>query len=206
MDRANERGAAGVRLVQAAFHNRSFSLYASLGFDVREPLAFMQGRITERHIPGCAVRPATPADAAACNALSQRLHGFDRGAELAAAIVQGTARVVERGKRITGYTTALAFFRPFHGGDQRGPSGAHRVGRILYRGGNPRAITQQRSVALVPGKRPARCPAHDAHEHRTVQRSGGRVAAVHNVLTQAIACRTDLPVSTTFNVVIESLH
>ncbi len=110
MDRANERGAAGVRLVQAAFHNRSFSLYASLGFDVREPLACMQGRTTERHIPGCAVRPATPADAAACNALSQRLHGFDRGAELAAAIVQGTARVVERGERITGYTTALAFF------------------------------------------------------------------------------------------------
>ena len=103
MDRANERGAAGVRLVQAAFHNRSFSLYASLGFDIREPLACMQGRTRERSIPGCAVRPATPADAGACNALSQRLHGFGRGAELAAAIAQGTARVVERGGRLTGY-------------------------------------------------------------------------------------------------------
>src|ERR1700680_1232878 len=39
MDRANERGAAGVRLVQAAFHNRSLSLYASLGFDIRELLS-----------------------------------------------------------------------------------------------------------------------------------------------------------------------
>ena len=110
MDRANERSAAGVRLVQAAFHNRSFSLYASLGFDVREPLACMQGRTSERSLTGCTVRPATPADAGACNALSQRLHGFDRGAELAQAIAQGTARVVERGGRITGYTTALAFF------------------------------------------------------------------------------------------------
>ena len=110
MDRANERSAAGVRLVQAAFHNRSFSLYASLGFDVREPLACMQGRTSERSLTGCTVRPATPADAGACNALSQRLHGFDRGTELTQAIAQGTARVVERGGRITGYTTALAFF------------------------------------------------------------------------------------------------
>jgi predicted N-acetyltransferase YhbS len=33
MDRANGRHAAGMRLVQAAFHNRSLSLYTSLGFD-----------------------------------------------------------------------------------------------------------------------------------------------------------------------------
>ncbi|HWZ52329.1 MAG TPA: GNAT family N-acetyltransferase [Granulicella sp.] len=110
MDRARERGAAGVRLVQAAFHNRSLSLYSSLGFDLREPLTCMQGRTLERAIPGCMVRPARPADADACNALSGRVHGFDRGAELAQAIERGTARVVERGGRITGYTTNLAFF------------------------------------------------------------------------------------------------
>ena len=43
MERATERGAAGMRLVQAAFHNRSLSLYTSLGFDVREPLSCMAG-------------------------------------------------------------------------------------------------------------------------------------------------------------------
>jgi GNAT superfamily N-acetyltransferase len=110
MDRANERGAAGVRLVQAAFHNRSLSLYASLGFDIREPLACMQGRTLERSIPGCEVRPAKPDDENSCNALSRRVHGFERGVELAQAIEQGTARVVERGGRVTGYTTHLAFF------------------------------------------------------------------------------------------------
>jgi len=110
MDRANERGAAGIRLVQASFHNRSLSLYTSLGFDIREPLSCLQGRTLERSIPGCVVRPANPADEDACNALSRRVHGFDRGAELAQAIEQGTARVVERGGRITGYTTHLAFF------------------------------------------------------------------------------------------------
>jgi GNAT superfamily N-acetyltransferase len=109
MDRANERSASGVRLVQAAFHNRSLSLYTSLGFDIREPLSCMQGQTLERSVPGCAVRPARPDDVSACNALSQRVHGFDRGVDLAQAIEQGTARVVERAGRVTGYTTHLAF-------------------------------------------------------------------------------------------------
>jgi len=110
MDRANQRGAAGIRLTQAGFHNRSLSLYALLGFDVQEPLSCMQGRTQETRLPGCTVRSAKPDDADACNTLSRRVHGFDRGAELAQAIEQGTARVVERGDRITGYTTHLAFF------------------------------------------------------------------------------------------------
>ena len=38
LEHSRQRGAAGVRLVQAAFHNRSLSLYASLGFDVCEPI------------------------------------------------------------------------------------------------------------------------------------------------------------------------
>ena len=110
IDRANRRGAPGIRLVQAAFHNRSLSLYASLGFAIREPLSCMQGRTREKGIPGCVVRPAKLDDADACNALSRRVHGFDRGVELAQAIERGTARVVERGARVTGYTTHLALF------------------------------------------------------------------------------------------------
>lgn len=110
LDRAGETGAAGVRLVQAAFHNRSLSLYTSLGFDVREPLACLQGKTTERTIAGCAVRMAAATDLGACNALSRRVHGFERGADLAQAIERGTARVVESGGRVTGYATALAFY------------------------------------------------------------------------------------------------
>jgi GNAT superfamily N-acetyltransferase len=110
MDRANERHAAGIRLVQAAFHNRSLSLYAGLGFDIREPLSCLQGRPLQRNVPGCMVRPAQSTDLDACNALSRRVHGFDRGTELAQAIEQNTATVVERSDRITGYATDLAFF------------------------------------------------------------------------------------------------
>ncbi len=110
LDRARAQGAAGVRLVQAAFHNRSLSLYASLGFVVREPLSCMQGRTREREMAGCKVRTAHANDLDPCNSLARRVHGFDRGKELAEAIAQGAAQVVERGARITGYTTGLGFF------------------------------------------------------------------------------------------------
>jgi predicted N-acetyltransferase YhbS len=110
MDRARDRGASGARLVQAAFHNRSFSLYTSFGFDVREPLSCLQGQTRERSVPGCEVRPATPADEDACNGISRSVHGFDRAIELAQAVSDGTAQVVERGGRVTGYTTHLGFF------------------------------------------------------------------------------------------------
>lgn len=110
MDRAAKRGAPGIRLVQAAFHNRSLSLYASLGFDVMEPLSCMQGRTSTRSIPACAVRPAQPSDLDACNALAYRVHGFNRGTELAQAIQQGTAKVVEREGRISAFASDLALF------------------------------------------------------------------------------------------------
>ncbi len=110
LERSSERGAAGVRLVQAAFHNRSLSLYASLGFDIREPLSCMQGRTIERSVPGCTVRAAQMADLGACNTLARQVHGFDRDQDLAEAVQQGTALVVERGGRITGYASSLAFF------------------------------------------------------------------------------------------------
>jgi predicted N-acetyltransferase YhbS len=110
LDRAREQHATGVRLVQAAFHNRSLSLYASLGFEVREPLVVLQGRTRERSVAGCTVRPAASEDMATCNALSHRIHGFDRGADLAYSTQQGTALVVEREGRVVGYSTGLAFF------------------------------------------------------------------------------------------------
>lgn len=110
MDRSAQKGAAGIRLVQAAFHNRSLSLYTSLGFDIREPLSCMQGRTKQRSVAGCTVRKAESADLESCNALSHRVHGFDRGVDLSHAIQQGTAKVTERGGKITAYATDLAFF------------------------------------------------------------------------------------------------
>jgi predicted N-acetyltransferase YhbS len=110
LDRARENSLPGVRLVQAAFHNRSLSLYSSLGFDVREPLSVMQGTPLRTTMEGCSVRAARPEDLEACNQLCRRVHGHDRGGELADAVSRGTAVLVERSGRITGYATVIAFF------------------------------------------------------------------------------------------------
>ena len=110
LDRATVSRAAGVRLVQAAFHNRSLSLYASLGFDIREPLSCMQGRTVQRTVAGCTVRPAQSTDLDASKTLAIQVHGFDRGQELAEGIEHGTAVLVERGGRITGYSSLLGSF------------------------------------------------------------------------------------------------
>ena len=110
MDRASERSFPGVRLVQAAFHTRSLSLYTTLGFDAREPLAVMQGPAIQKELGGCFVRPAGTEDLDACNRVSLKVHGHHRGGDLADSIAQGTATVVERHGRITAYCSNLAFF------------------------------------------------------------------------------------------------
>ncbi len=107
---AQQRGAAGVRLVQAAYHARSLSLYAKLGYAVREPLACMQGRARGAVPAGCTIRPARTGDLAECNRLAARVLHHPRGGALADGIAQGTAKVVERDGRITGYASAIAFF------------------------------------------------------------------------------------------------
>jgi len=104
------RNFAGVRLIQAGFHTRSLSLYAKLGYDVREPLACMQGKALAVSFEGHAVRRATEADLNDCNQLCHQVHGHDRGGELKDTITQGSATVVEHDGRITGYATVVGFF------------------------------------------------------------------------------------------------
>lgn len=110
LDRAHERKSPGVRLLQAAFHNRSLSLYTKLGFDAREPISIMQGPPVKRTLEGCAVRPASEADLEPASRLCERVHGHNRAGELNDAIVGRTAFVVERHGRITGYASAFGFF------------------------------------------------------------------------------------------------
>jgi GNAT superfamily N-acetyltransferase len=110
LQRSLERKFTGVRLLQAAFHNRSLSLYTKLGFDTREPISTMTGPPIRKTMDGFHVRPALKSDLEACNRVSRKIHGHDRSGELADAIEQGMAKVVERTGRITGYTSSMAFF------------------------------------------------------------------------------------------------
>src|SRR5208282_6649959 len=110
LDRASERHAAGVRLLQSAFHNRSLCLYTKLGFETRETVSKMNGAPLGLKFPGYDVRPARATDLATCNALWQRDHWHHRGGELDDAITAGTACVVEHLGKITAYATGVAFF------------------------------------------------------------------------------------------------
>ena len=110
MARAGNRGFVGTRLVQSAYHNRSLALYSKLGFDAREALSAFQGPPIGKKLAGHSVRAAAPDDVQACDALCRAVHGHDRSAELSEAITQGTATVVERHDRITGYATVVGFF------------------------------------------------------------------------------------------------
>jgi predicted N-acetyltransferase YhbS len=109
LDRAKEIGAEGVRLVQAGYHMRSLALYTKLGFAPREPLACLSGASPRFSTPGYAVRAASEADVAACNAVCVAVHGHDRGIELGDAIRAGSATLVERDGRVTGYATRIGF-------------------------------------------------------------------------------------------------
>ena len=110
MERAAARRFPGVRLVQSAYHCRSLSLYIKLGFNSREPLSVFQSAPLKLSIPGYAVRPARENDLEECARLCVRVHGHNRTGELREALRPRHAAVVERAGRISGYTSAIAFF------------------------------------------------------------------------------------------------
>jgi predicted N-acetyltransferase YhbS len=105
---ASNRGAVGVRLMQACINTSSFALYTKLGFVARMTAAAMEGPPINVAVTGTSVRKAVPADLTACNEVCFRVHGHDRSGEVGEAIADGTVVVVERQDRITGYTTKMA--------------------------------------------------------------------------------------------------
>jgi predicted N-acetyltransferase YhbS len=104
---ATARGLAGMRLTQASFHNRSLSLYAKLGFVVREPLAVMHGPGLGITPHGYSVRSMVESDIDAASRLCVLVHGLERSSEVAAAVGRGSAQCVERNGRLTGYVTTF---------------------------------------------------------------------------------------------------
>jgi predicted N-acetyltransferase YhbS len=102
------RGAAGVRLVQDSFNTASLSLYASLGFEVREPMALVEGTIGGAIPAGFEVRPMRDEDLGAVAELCRRAHGFERNGELKGLAPALSPLVALRGGRVTAYTSAPA--------------------------------------------------------------------------------------------------
>jgi ribosomal protein S18 acetylase RimI-like enzyme len=91
-----------VRLFQDSFNVASLSLYASLGFDVKETAAFMQAAPAAD--PDARVRPLAETDLPSIEELSKRIYKNSRRNEVAAAAPYGFAAFVrEQQGRVTGY-------------------------------------------------------------------------------------------------------
>ncbi|MEQ8357825.1 MAG: GNAT family N-acetyltransferase [Kiloniellaceae bacterium] len=117
MQEVIERAGAksGVRLLQDAFNMRSYGLYASLGFEVREPVLVMTGRPAGKPAPGGRVRVLTLTDLDSCAELSRRVLGVSRRQDLVDALGNLSPLVAERDGSITGYMTAPTFWIANHG-------------------------------------------------------------------------------------------
>jgi GNAT superfamily N-acetyltransferase len=102
IDYARRHNIEQVRLMQDAFNVASLSLYASLGFDVKEPVAFMQAAPLAE--ADNSVRPITDPDLPAIEELSERIYKNSRRNEVAAAAPYGFAALLrERQGCVTGY-------------------------------------------------------------------------------------------------------
>ena len=113
LDRA--AGVRGVRPVQEAFNMRSLALYAALGFETREPLVVLIGKLLCARLPGWEVRPLQQEDLAACAKLYERVHGHPRANELRDALARGLAWVALREGRVVAYTAVPTVWLANHG-------------------------------------------------------------------------------------------
>jgi GNAT superfamily N-acetyltransferase len=119
MEAVIERGAGarGIRLLQDAFNTGSLALYASLGFEVKEPVVVIGGRPRTTARPHAEVRPMEHDDLEACEALHRKVHGFERTAELRDALASPVLApvVAVRAGRIVAYAAGVTFFAAAHG-------------------------------------------------------------------------------------------
>lgn len=106
-----------IRLLQDSFNVGSLALYASLGFEVREPCAMMSGAPRSGPFAGVEVRPLEERDLEECEALCLRVHGFERTNELRDALQVPILSpcVGVRDGRITAYATTLTFWPAAYG-------------------------------------------------------------------------------------------
>jgi predicted N-acetyltransferase YhbS len=138
-------GALGIRLLQDAFNTGSLSLYASLGFDVAEPVALMSGRPRGDGVDGTEVRPLKPSDLAAAEELHVRVHGFERTRELqdALAVPAFSPTAAIRDGRLVAYAATLTFFPAAHAVAETGDDMAALIAGTL-------GVTDEPGSFLLP--------------------------------------------------------
>jgi GNAT superfamily N-acetyltransferase len=165
LDYARQHGFERVRLLQDSFNTTSLSLYASLGFDVREPIGIMTAPPAAG--PDATVRPAGPDDLAVLGELGVRFYKVSRRNELAAWLGCGMAVLVrEMQGRVRGY---LAPGKVGHGVAETEADALALIGQV------PRYAP--------PGMNDFFCPLRNTALYRAALRAGCRLAKVMTLMT-----------------------
>jgi GNAT superfamily N-acetyltransferase len=165
IDYAHRNNIEQVRLMQDSFNVASLSLYASLGFDVKVPVAFMQA--TPLAEADDSVRPITEPDLPAIEELSERIYKNSRRNEVAAAAPYGFAALLrERQGRVTGYLLPGIFG---HGVAETEEDALTLIGEAARR--------------LPPEIARFFCPLTESSFYREALHSGCRVIKVMNYMT-----------------------
>jgi len=103
---AREQGFEMIRLVQDSFNMRSLALYASLGFDLKEPLSYLT--LSPERGMDANVRAATPEDTPAMDELCRDIYRISRRNEIESIMRLGfPAFVLDRGG-VRGYLIGTA--------------------------------------------------------------------------------------------------
>lgn len=163
--RAREDGCARVRLLQDSFNTASLSLYASLGFDVREPIGMMQAAPASG--PDNSVRLAGPDDLTMLDVLCAGFYRVSRQNELAGWLQRGIPVLVREVQgRIRGY---LVPGKLGHGVAETEADALSLVGQI--------------SRHAPPAMENFFCPLRNTSLYRAALRSGCRLSKVMTLMT-----------------------
>jgi len=162
---ARQIGMAQVRLMQDSFNPKSLSLYASVGFNVREPVGLMEARPAAEPEP--TVRPATANDIPALDTLSRRLYKSSRKGEIVAALEGGVPVFLrEMEGEISGY-----FIPGFMG---------HGVSEMED---DALALVGEAARHVPPEFRLFFCPLSHADFYRSALKAGHRLRKVMNYMS-----------------------
>lgn len=165
VDHGRRRGIERIRLMQETINAGSLSLYASMGFDSREEVAYLQAAAAPAEDPS--VRPVTDKDLAAVEKLSADIYQTSRRNEVAAAIRYGfTPLLRQRDGRVTGYLIPGLFG---HGVAESADDACALVGEMARR--------------LPPEAARFFCPVRQANFYRQILKMGCRTIKVLTLMT-----------------------
>jgi ribosomal protein S18 acetylase RimI-like enzyme len=165
VEHGRRRGIERIRLLQETINVASLSLYASMGFDSREEVAYLQAAAAPAEDPD--VRPVTDQDLPAVEQLSADIYRASRRNEVAAAIRYDFSPLLrERGGRVTGYLIPGLFG---HGVAESEDDACALVGEVARR--------------LPPHAARFFCPVRQASFFRRVLKMGCRTIKVWTLMT-----------------------